>query len=129
MSWKNLGRKWATDVAARSGYPLDGQASLLCAPPQPHKGVSACSETFLCGPLSGQIKLTTNQLGDHFRQEVETDFSESGKEMGKSVIKSYESNFNSFYELERDYADYYRHVLRRKALHLGPVSFGATEIF
>ncbi|KAI6701356.1 hypothetical protein NL676_015680 [Syzygium grande] len=120
---------WATDVAARLKIPrltFGGESIIaVCAREvidlyQPHKGVSSDSETFLVPHLPGEMKLTRNQLADHVRK-VETDVLSRG-EASEAELKSYGSIFNSFFELEKDYADYYRNVLGRKAWHIGPVS-------
>ncbi|KAK3412341.1 hypothetical protein EUGRSUZ_I01120 [Eucalyptus grandis] len=122
---------WATDVAARLKIPrlVFGGTSIIavCAEEviarhQPHKGVSCDSETFLVPHLPGDIKLTRNQLPEHLRLLVENDFFKHAGEALESELKSFGSIFNSFYELEKDYADYYRNVLGRKAWHIGPVS-------
>ncbi|XP_010028419.2 scopoletin glucosyltransferase [Eucalyptus grandis] len=122
---------WAADVAARLKIPrlAFGGTSIIAvcageviARHRPHKGVSCDSETFLLPHLPGDIKLTRNQLPPHSRQEVQTDFSKLAREAFASEAKSFGSIFNSFYELEKDYADFYRNVLGRKAWHIGPVS-------
>ncbi|KAL3722353.1 hypothetical protein ACJRO7_034689 [Eucalyptus globulus] len=122
---------WATDVAAQLKIPrlAFGGTSFfaMCtmrviALHQPHKRVSSESETFIVPHLPGEIKLTKTQLPEYLRQELDTDFSNLAKEIVESELKGYGSIFNSFYELEKDYADYYRNVLGRKAWHIGPVS-------
>ncbi|KAK3413067.1 hypothetical protein EUGRSUZ_E02950 [Eucalyptus grandis] len=122
---------WATDVAARLKIPrlVFGGTSIIavCAEEviarhQPHKGVSCDSETFLMPHLPGDIKLTRNQLAEHIRRPVENDFTKHAGEAFEAEVKSFGSIFNSFYELEKDYADYYRNFLGRKAWHVGPVS-------
>lgn len=40
----------------------------------------------------------------------------------KAEIKNYRVIFNSFYELEPEYAHHYREVMNRKGWHIGPVS-------
>ncbi|KAF8010634.1 hypothetical protein BT93_J1319 [Corymbia citriodora subsp. variegata] len=89
---------WATDVAAQLKIPR-----LAFGGTTPH--------------LRGEIKLTRTQLPEYLRQEEETDFSKLAKEIVKSELKSYGNNFYSFCELEKDYADYYRNVLGKKAWH------------
>ncbi|XP_030523012.1 scopoletin glucosyltransferase-like [Rhodamnia argentea] len=122
---------WATDVASRLKIPrlVFGGTSFfatcvagIIALYQPHKRVSSDSETFLVPHLPGEIKLTRTQLQEYLRQEVETEFSKFAKQIVESEVKSYGSIFNSFYELDKDYADYYRNILGRKAWLIGPVS-------
>ncbi|XP_065616015.1 scopoletin glucosyltransferase-like [Quercus suber] len=70
----------------------------------------------------GEIKLTRKQLPNFTQQEVETDITKLLKEITEAELSSYGVVVNSFYELESDYADFYRKVLGRKAWHIGPVS-------
>ncbi|KAI8532769.1 hypothetical protein RHMOL_Rhmol11G0239900 [Rhododendron molle] len=48
--------------------------------------------------------------------------------MEESELLSFGVIVNSFYELETEYADYYRDVLKRRAWHIGPVSLCNREI-
>ncbi|KAI3413106.1 Glycosyltransferase [Psidium guajava] len=122
---------WAADVAARLEIPrlvFGGMGFFgMCAAGvmglyRPQERVSSDSETFLVPHLPGEIKLTRTQLPEFLIQEVETDLSKLIREAVESEPKNYGNIFNSFYELEKDYADYYRNVLGRKAWLIGPVS-------
>ncbi|KAK3412340.1 hypothetical protein EUGRSUZ_I01119 [Eucalyptus grandis] len=122
---------WATDIAARLKIPRLAFGDVITRH-QPQKGVSCDSETFLMPHLPGDIgafgwafrkpiqapkpfhpKLTRNQLPPHSRQEVGTDLSKLQREAFESEAKGFGTNFNSFYELEKDYANYYKNVLGR----------------
>ncbi|KAL3722336.1 hypothetical protein ACJRO7_034674 [Eucalyptus globulus] len=84
---------WATDVAAQLKIP---------------RLAFGGTKTFIVPHLPGEITLTKTQLPEYLRQELDTDFSKLAKEIVESELKGYGSIFNSFYELEKDYADYYR---------------------
>ncbi|MED6149482.1 hypothetical protein PIB30_062918 [Stylosanthes scabra] len=102
---------WVTDSASKFGIPtlvFHGISFFsLCAEKcmelyQPHKNVSSDSEPFVI--------------------PEETDITRFFKEVRESEEKCYGVLVNSVYELEKDYADYYRNVLGRKAWHIGPLS-------
>ncbi|CAA3014133.1 scopoletin glucosyltransferase-like [Olea europaea subsp. europaea] len=56
-----------------------------------------------------------------YREEIENELTKLLTKVKESEIRSYGVLFNSFYELEPDYADHYRKVLRRNAWHIGPL--------
>ena len=122
---------WATEAAAKFGIPrlvFHGTSFFaLCAMEnmrlhKPQRQVSSDDEPFLVPNLPHQIKLTKMQLSYSDRQDVESDFSKMLKRMNETELASYGAIFNSFYELEPDYANHYRDVLGRRAWHVGPVS-------
>nr|XP_023912781.1 scopoletin glucosyltransferase-like [Quercus suber]XP_023913374.1 scopoletin glucosyltransferase-like [Quercus suber] len=122
---------WANDVAAKFGIPrlvFNGTSFFsltICHAMrlyEPHKKVSSDSEVFVIPNFPGEIKLTRKQLPNFTQQEVETDITKLLKEITEAELSSYGVVVNSFYELESDYADFYRKVLGRKAWHIGPVS-------
>ncbi|KAG5526436.1 hypothetical protein RHGRI_032640 [Rhododendron griersonianum] len=130
---------WATEAAAKLGIPrlvFHGTSFFaLCALEnmrlyKPHKEVSSDDEPFFVPDLPHQIKLTKMQLSEHERSESETarEFARIAASMEESELLSYGAIFNSFYELEPEYADYYRDVLKRRAWHIGPVSLCNREI-
>ncbi|KAI8532773.1 hypothetical protein RHMOL_Rhmol11G0240300 [Rhododendron molle] len=128
---------WATEAAAKFGIPrlvFHGTSFFaLCASEnlrlyKPHREVSSDDEPFLVPDLPHQIKLTKMQLPQHERSESETDFARLVVRMKESELLSYGVIVNSFYELETEYADYYRDVLKRRAWHIGPVSLCNREI-
>jgi hypothetical protein len=71
--------------------------------------------------------LTRKQLPDLFTQNVEMGSMNLLKQAVEAELTSYRATFNSFYELEPAYADYYRKALGRKAWHIGPVSLCNKE--
>ncbi|KAF7127200.1 hypothetical protein RHSIM_Rhsim11G0162900 [Rhododendron simsii] len=125
---------WATEAAAKFGIPrlvFHGTSFFaLCATEnmrlyKPHREVSSDDEPFFVPNLPHQIKLTKMQLPEHERSESETDFARIAASMEESEFLSFGVIANSFYELETEYADYYRDVLKRRAWHIGPL---VTEI-
>ncbi|XP_065871330.1 scopoletin glucosyltransferase-like [Euphorbia lathyris] len=123
---------WATDAASKFGIPrivFHGISFFsMCAAEcirlyEPHKKVSSDSETFVIPSLPGEIKLTRNQLPDILRQDpADTALTRLMKGVKESELKSFGVIVNSFYELESDYADFYRKELGRRAWHIGPLS-------
>ena len=88
------------------------------------KKVDFDSEPFVIPNLPDEVKLTRRQLPPYvLRQNAQLESSKLYKEGKKySELRCFGIIVNSFYELERDYADHYRRVLGRKALHIGPLS-------
>jgi UDP:flavonoid glycosyltransferase YjiC (YdhE family) len=122
---------WATVVARKFGIPrLSFHATSffsICTSEclrlhEPHKNVSSDSEPFIIPNFPDEIKLTRKQLPDLFTQNVDAGFMEFYKQVIEAELTSYGAIFNSFYELEPAYADYYKRVLGRNAWHIGPVS-------
>ncbi|GMI88262.1 UDP-glucosyl transferase 73B3 [Hibiscus trionum] len=122
---------WATDAANKLGIPrlvFHGTSYFsLCVTEcmrlyEPHKNVQSDSEPFLVPNLPGDIELTRSQLPDSMKQDAETHFTKIVKAAKEAELKSHGVVVNSFYELEANYADYYRNVLGKKAWHVGPVS-------
>lgn len=60
--------------------------------------------------------------------DEESDINKMFRKAKKADLESYGVVFNSFYELEPVYADYYRKVVGRKAWHLGPVPLCNRDI-
>ncbi|CAI0557386.1 unnamed protein product [Linum tenue] len=122
---------WSTAAAARFGIPRlvfhgTGFFSLSAAETvrihEPHIRVSSDSAPFLIPNLPGRISMTRKQLPEYARQSGDSGFGNLMKSVRESELKSYGVIVNSFYELETDYADYYRSALGRKAWHIGPLS-------
>lgn len=126
---------WTTDAAAKFGIPrlvFHGISCFsLCTSDclfryKPYKKVSSDSELFVVPELPGDIKFTSKQLPDYMKQNVETDFTRLIQKVRESSLKSYGIVVNSFYELESDYANFFKE-LGRKAWHIGPVSLCNRE--
>ncbi|KAF5444355.1 hypothetical protein F2P56_036840 [Juglans regia] len=127
---------WTTDVARRFGIPrliFHATSSFsICASEclrlyEPYKKVSSDSEPFILPNFPDEIKLTRNQLPDFVTQDIETDVGKLIRQVIKAELTSDGAVFNSFYDLEPAYADYYKKVLGRKAWHIGPVSLCNKE--
>lgn len=83
----------------------------------PHEKVGSDSEPFVVPDLPDPIELTRSRLPPFARRNSGT---HDG--MKKSEENSFGTVINSFYDLEPTYADYVRHVLKKKAWLVGPVS-------
>ncbi|KAB1208504.1 UDP-glucose flavonoid 3-O-glucosyltransferase 7 [Morella rubra] len=108
---------WATDVARKHGVPrlvfhgtgfFSLSATECVRVHKPHNNVSSDSEPFVIPSLPHEIKLTRNQLPDFAEGNVDTGFPKLFNDSIESEVTSYGVIVNSFYELERDYADHYR---------------------
>ncbi|KAM7474104.1 hypothetical protein LguiB_021347 [Lonicera macranthoides] len=128
---------WATRAASRFGIPrlvFHGTSFFaICAWEsmrmyKPFKDAESDSEPFVLPNLPHEIKLLRTQLGQLEREEIKNDFTELLNQMKDSDSESYGVIMNSFFELEPDYANYFRKVLKRKAWHVGPLSLCNKEI-
>ncbi|KAK7400760.1 hypothetical protein VNO78_12066 [Psophocarpus tetragonolobus] len=122
---------WATDAAAKFGIPrlvFHGTGFLsLCAaacvrPYEPYNNVSSDSELFVIPNLPGEIKVTIMQVAPLAKNKQKSGMDKLLLEAVESELRSYGVVVNSFYELEKVYADHFRKVLGRKAWHIGPLS-------
>ncbi|KAK7400762.1 hypothetical protein VNO78_12068 [Psophocarpus tetragonolobus] len=123
---------WATDSAAKFGIPrLDFHGISffsLCAYKimrlyEPYKNVSSDSESFVIPNFPGEIKMKRLQVGE-FVMKDDVSYCNFWKELKVSdgEGKVYGEVVNSFYELEKDYADHYNNELGRKSWPIGPLS-------
>ncbi|KAJ4723645.1 Glycosyltransferase [Melia azedarach] len=92
----------------------------------PHENVESEMESFIVPGLPDEIKLTRSQLPDIVKKK--TGFSAMFEELKEAERNSFGVLFNSFYELEPAYSDYFREVIGRKAWHLGPLSLYYRDI-
>ncbi|KAL2939360.1 Scopoletin glucosyltransferase [Bienertia sinuspersici] len=122
---------WATESAAKFSIPrivFHGISSFsLCAQEivrlhEPHKKVSSDNELFVLPFLPDEVQFTRLQFSDELHIEGETESKRRKQRVKESEIKSYGVIVNSFYELEPDYADFFRKQLGRKTWNIGPVS-------
>ncbi|KAL9325163.1 hypothetical protein ACSQ67_005808 [Phaseolus vulgaris] len=126
---------WTTDSAAKFGIPrlvFHGMSFFsLCAYEvmrlyEPYNNTSFDSELFLLPNFPGQIKMTRLQVGSFFRKD-DVDANRFWKQIHESEVRSYGVVVNSFYEVEKDYADHYRKEFGRKAWAIGPLSLCNKE--
>ncbi|KAI4374196.1 hypothetical protein MLD38_012215 [Melastoma candidum] len=119
---------WTADVAAKFGIPrivFHGSGNFPLAASdcvwryEPHKKVSSDSEQFFIPNLPGEITMTRSKLPDFIREE--TPFTELYRKVKESEQRSFGVIFNSFYELEPNYVDYYRNGLGRRTWQIGPL--------
>ncbi|KAM7474107.1 hypothetical protein LguiB_021350 [Lonicera macranthoides] len=128
---------WATQAASRFGIPrlvFHGTSFFaLCATAimkmyKPFKDVESDSEPFILPNFPHEIKLLRTQVSRYEREEIDNDFTKLSNQIKDSDLESYGVIVNSFFELEPDYANHYRSVLKRKAWHIGPLSLCNREI-
>ncbi|XP_071691728.1 scopoletin glucosyltransferase-like [Rutidosis leptorrhynchoides] len=119
---------WTTEIAAKYNIPrivFNGTGFFsLCVSDTlriNEPNVSSDHESFTVPHLPHEIILNKKQL-PHFEGEYYKDFIKVLIEAMQAEVTSYGVIFNSFYELEPDYAYYYREVMKRQAWHIGPVS-------
>ncbi|OIV94300.1 hypothetical protein TanjilG_19306 [Lupinus angustifolius] len=119
---------WTSDSSAKFNIPrivfhgislFSMCVSICMAIYKPYENVSSDSESFVVPNLPGEIKMTRIQVMDYFKI---AEWIERMKKIGESEEKSYGILVNSFYELERDYIDYFRKVLGKRAWQIGPLS-------
>ncbi|CAB80130.1 glucosyltransferase-like protein [Arabidopsis thaliana] len=119
---------WATEAAGKFNVPRlvfhgTGYFS-LCAGycigvHKPQKRVASSSEPFVIPELPGNIVITEEQIIDG---DGESDMGKFMTEVRESEVKSSGVVLNSFYELEHDYADFYKSCVQKRAWHIGPLS-------
>ncbi|KAM7469837.1 hypothetical protein LguiA_008020 [Lonicera macranthoides] len=128
---------WATRAASKFGIPrlvFHGTSFFAtCAWEimrmyKPFKDVESDSEPFVLPTIPHEIKLLRTQIPQHEREDTNNDFIELLNQVRGSDLESYGVITNSFFELEPDYANHYRNVLKRKAWHIGPLSLCNKEI-
>ncbi|KAM7474879.1 hypothetical protein LguiB_022122 [Lonicera macranthoides] len=128
---------WATRSAAKFNIPrlvFHGTSLFaMCASAsmrlyKPFKDVASDSELFVLPNLPHQIKFTRLQVSQDEREETVNDFNVWLNQAKDSDSESYGVIFNSFFDLEPDYANHYRNVLKRKAWHIGPFSLCNKKI-
>nr|BAF75894.1 glucosyltransferase [Dianthus caryophyllus] len=126
---------YATEVASKFGIPrfvfqFTGffAMSVMMALNrfQPENSVSSDEEEFVVASLPHEIKLTKSQLQQAYEGSdgMNSAFSRLCNGAGRALFTSYGVIFNSFYELEPDYVDYYKNTMgkRSSVWHVGPVS-------
>ncbi|CAD5329900.1 unnamed protein product [Arabidopsis thaliana] len=86
---------------------------------KPQKRVASSSEPFVIPELPGNIVITEEQIIDG---DGESDMGKFMTEVRESEVKSSGVVLNSFYELEHDYADFYKSCVQKRAWHIGPLS-------
>ncbi|XVF36316.1 hypothetical protein REPUB_Repub19eG0047700 [Reevesia pubescens] len=119
---------WATDLALELGIPRlvfhPRSYSALCFEHNisnyaPHKKVQSDKELFVLPGLPDEIQMTSLELPDWIRKP---DFyTEMLNKIEESEKNSYGIVVNSFYELEKDYADHYKNVVGNRAWPVGPL--------
>uniref|UniRef100_A0A803LGZ2 Glycosyltransferase n=1 Tax=Chenopodium quinoa TaxID=63459 RepID=A0A803LGZ2_CHEQI len=128
---------WTTDIAARFNIPrlvFHGTSSFsLCAQEvirlhEPFNNVSSDEETFVIPYFPHAIQMTSLQISEELRSSEDSEYKRRTANYKESELKSYGVIVNSFYELEPDYADFFRIELGRRAWNIGPVSLSNRSI-
>ncbi|KAK6159320.1 hypothetical protein DH2020_006634 [Rehmannia glutinosa] len=121
---------WTTDSANKFGIPrlvFHGTSCFaICASEQmdlhkPYKNVSSDSEPFVIPNLPHRFIFTRPQVSPFELHEEENDFTKLMQQMKEAEEKNYGVVINSFYEIESDYADFFKNVMGRKSWHIGPL--------
>lgn len=122
---------WATDVANKHGIPrlvFPGPGNFSISVMEvirlyaPQEKIATDSEIFVIPNLPDKIEITKSELPYKGQPENKIPFFEIIKKWRESEIKSFGVLLNSFYELEPDYADYYKKNMERRRWNIGPVS-------
>lgn len=127
---------WATDSATKFGIPrlvFHGTSLFsLCASTcmqyiDPNNDVSSDSESLTIPNLPGEIKIARTSLMSYGMGD-QTGMIKLLREAKESELRSHGVVVNTFYALEKDYADLYSKVLGRKAWHIGPLSLCNKDV-
>ncbi|KAK9667133.1 hypothetical protein RND81_14G235400 [Saponaria officinalis] len=104
-----------------SGYfPLCAQDNILQY--APFKNISSDDEMCTLTPFPDKVAFLRTQVPKHFWGDEDNAHRKKMELIRKSELESYGVIVNSFYELESEYADFFRKELGRKTWHVGPVS-------
>ncbi|KAI0525206.1 hypothetical protein KFK09_004598 [Dendrobium nobile] len=128
---------WTYEVATENGIPriiFEGSNFFAsCAMDsieryKPLEGLPPESETFVLPALPHHIEMLRSQVSDPSQiNSSMTDMIEMIKLVKEVGPKSYGLVVNSFYEMEKDYVEYYKKAMGRKAWHVGPVALCNQE--
>ncbi|KAK9677717.1 hypothetical protein RND81_11G161800 [Saponaria officinalis] len=122
---------WATQCSIKYNIPrlvFHGTSYFsLCAQEiirlyEPYKNVVNDNEQFTIPRFPHDIKLLRSQMSPELIDDKDNKFRNIMESIKKSELESYGVIVNSFYELEPDYAEFYKRELGRRAWHIGPVS-------
>ncbi|XP_010687761.2 anthocyanin 3'-O-beta-glucosyltransferase [Beta vulgaris subsp. vulgaris] len=119
---------WATELAAELGIPrliyhvraffalaaVDAIARLA-----PHEGIQSDEEPFLIPGLPHPIYMTRSELPQWI--QTPSPYTTFANKVTEGDRNCYGALVDSFYDLEKDYIEYYRNTLGRRAWCLGPL--------
>ncbi|KAL9265800.1 Scopoletin glucosyltransferase-like protein [Drosera capensis] len=126
---------WTVDLAEKLGIPriafsgscfFSDCVAHCVREYRPHEGIESESQEFLVPTLPDNIVLKRSQLPDLVKGK--TDFDELFERLREAERRSFGVLYNSFYELEPAYADYFRKEMKRRAWHIGPLSLFNREL-
>lgn len=92
---------------------------------EPHKSVKSDSEGFLIPGLPDRIEMKRSQLEDHMK--AETHFTEVLRKIRESAVRSFGLVFDTVYEFEPQYADYFGKVKGTKYWTIGPLFYFSNK--
>ncbi|CDP01301.1 unnamed protein product [Coffea canephora] len=92
---------------------------------EPHKSVKSDSERFLIPGLPDRIEMKRSQLEDHMK--TETPLAEVLRKVRASALRSFGSAFDTVYEFEPQYADYFGKVKGTKYWTIGPLFYFSNK--
>ncbi|CAA7027979.1 unnamed protein product [Microthlaspi erraticum] len=119
---------WATESAEKFNVPrlvFHGKGYFALSSEycirlhKPQKRVASSCEPFVIPDLPGNIVITQDQILD---RDEKTEMGKFMTEIKESEVKSSGVIVNSFYELEPDYADFYKSNVAKRTWHIGPLS-------
>ncbi|KAL9236839.1 hypothetical protein vseg_011463 [Gypsophila vaccaria] len=126
---------YATEVASKYGIPrfvsqFSGffPMAMMMAINRfhPENSVPSDDEQFAVPSLPHEIRLTKSQLQPEYEDtdRINSALSRLCGGAGRALFTSYGVIFNSFYDLEPDYVEYYKNTMgsRSRVWHVGPVS-------
>ncbi|XP_074278873.1 scopoletin glucosyltransferase-like [Silene latifolia] len=122
---------WTAEIATKVDIPrivfYAVSCFSLCAQElirvhEPFKDVSSDDETFSIPLIPHEIKFVRSQISPNLINNKDFISKLIDSKIKKSGDESYGVIVNSFYELEPDYADFFKKEMGRKAWHVGPVS-------
>ncbi|KAL9231726.1 hypothetical protein vseg_006915 [Gypsophila vaccaria] len=122
---------WATESTVKFNIPrlvFHGSSFFsLCAQDnilehEPFKNVLLDDELCVLSPFPHQVTFLRTQVPEGFWGDKDNAYCKKMEFIRKSELESYGVIVNSFYELEPEYADFFREELGRKAWHVGSIS-------
>lgn len=93
---------------------------------EPHMSVNSDSESFWIPGLPDKIEMKKSHLEDHMTKKSRY-YEMIVKPMKESELRSFGLVFDTFYELESQYADYYEKARGVKCWTIGPLFYFSTR--
>ncbi|KAL9244931.1 hypothetical protein vseg_018645 [Gypsophila vaccaria] len=122
---------WATESATKFNVPrlvYHGISCFaLCAEEmmrryEPYQNVSSDNEPFTIPHFPHEIKMIRSQISPDSMGDKDSSPRKTAELIANSEVESFGVIMNDFYELEPEYAEFYKMELGRRAWHIGPLS-------